>query len=627
MPRTTDISSHSKNSGSRRNKDSRTNISTSTSTNPNMVSSSGGEKSKRGGASSRSTSRSVHTTSETDEDHPDLAALELRLTEEVDNEFFIDPRKFHTLHRVIDVLGMQLADIDNDISTRNKDLEENPAYKLLKQQQQVVEEAIEHLALIHCADLNGSVVQVGRVARQFHDAVTQVRHLRKQVSEIQETLGASNNKTSHQLHHQAATAAASAMSLRELWLKKLEAEAVLSLLDKLDRIRAAPRQFDLYLRTHRIGAAVICVAQALDTMFSSDVAQVQALHKIMEQLMMRKQTAEEAVWELLMDVLFLRTGNGPAQVLAFGGTTNQGYSISAKTNKMSSSGSASANHNHNNHNNKKDSAASVLSTDTKLVVQTSLPAAQDADYWQHQHQGMTNPFLNRQMRFALEYDLQVESLSQVLVQDNNNNMVEVQDDFLHDEEDAATIPMVIPNGTMEAEFDLESDERRHLEERTSLLPQQQQQEQKPEYMDHILALRTLVECLVRLRRLDDVERMVSDGMEQELSALVQREQARTYFRVEGSSAKQLKSSGRYAMLLAKAGATTDLRDFRKHLASIVSAFGNVQVRLTHLAQIVRHRIVRTATTTTIYYSTCFCFVEVVVLFYSSIVSWLLTHTL
>jgi hypothetical protein len=95
--------------------------------------------------------------------------------------------------------------------------------------------------------------------------------------------------------------------------------------------------------------------------------------------------------------------------------------------------------------------------------------------------------------------------------------VEGQDDFLHDDEDATTIPMVIPNGTMEAEFDLKSDERRHLEERL-LLPHQQQPK-KPEYMDHILALCTLVECLVRLRQLDDVERMVSDCIRKELSAL------------------------------------------------------------------------------------------------------------
>ena len=47
----------------------------------------------------------------------------------------------------------------------NYNLDKNPACEALKGQQQVVEEAIEHLAMIHCADLNGSVVQVGRVAR------------------------------------------------------------------------------------------------------------------------------------------------------------------------------------------------------------------------------------------------------------------------------------------------------------------------------------------------------------------------------------------------------------------------------------------------------------------------------
>eukprot|EP00980_Cylindrotheca_fusiformis_P023210 scaffold10220_cov148-Cylindrotheca_fusiformis.AAC.8 len=254
-----------------------------------------------------------------DNDNPTLADLEARLNDEVDEEFFQDPRRFQTLHRVIDVLGMQMGTDDLAIQHNKTDynIHKNTAYKELKEQQRVIEDAIEHLALMHAQDLNGSVVQVGRVARQFNDAVSQVRHLRKQVKEIQETLGAGNAPSAKEQAN-ASAAAASAMSLRELWLKKLEAEAVLALLDKLDRIRAAPLQFDAYLRQHRIGAATIVVAQALDTMFSSDVSQVQALHKIMEQLMMRKQKAEEVVWELLMDVLFLRTGNGRAEVLAFG---------------------------------------------------------------------------------------------------------------------------------------------------------------------------------------------------------------------------------------------------------------------------------------------------------------------
>jgi hypothetical protein len=39
----------------------------------------------------------------------------------------------------------------------------------------------------------------------------------------------------------------------------------------------------------------------------------------MEQLVTRKQRDEEMVWEFWFDVLFLRTGNGMAQLMAIGG--------------------------------------------------------------------------------------------------------------------------------------------------------------------------------------------------------------------------------------------------------------------------------------------------------------------
>ena len=92
----------------------------------------------------------------------DLDELESRLTNNVDEDFFQDPSKFHTLHRVIDVLGAQLSDTTN--AKYQSDYENlrrnNPAYKALKQQQQVVDGTIEHMAVVHCAELNGSVVQV-----------------------------------------------------------------------------------------------------------------------------------------------------------------------------------------------------------------------------------------------------------------------------------------------------------------------------------------------------------------------------------------------------------------------------------------------------------------------------------
>jgi hypothetical protein len=674
-------------SGSKRDKNNNKTSSSNTNGNNNNNNNES-HRSSRSYQSSGRTSRNATTvnggsTSLDDQDHPDLAELEERLNEDVDDEFFQDPRKFHTLHRVIDVLGMQLVD---DLSSSNptaaaaaagsgnknswQKIDKNPAYRNLKEQQQIVEEAIEHLALIHCADLNGSVVQVGRVARQFHDAVSQVRHLRKQVKEIQETLGATTGgptvvisttaagntggnaakggtaTSTAQQAAAAAAAASSAMSLRELWLKKLECEAVLSLLEKLDTIRAAPLQFDNYLHQHRIGAAVLCVAGALDTMFSSDVSQVQALHKIMEQLMIRKQRAEEVVWELFLDVLFLRTGNGMAKLMALGGPQAEGLLSGPGTNGRRSIAATAA------------SVSSGVLADTTTLSEAAAGGASGNgasataasqiwnlppsswDYVFRQQMGIINPFLTPKMRFALDPDLQVDSI--LLTLEQKVQEVLVDEDFYEDDDEvtmmmttttmnngadgmegtndekkqqdanngngirkslrlvaptASSRPKaVIPPSMMEAEFDLEADERRSLEEQQYDSQGRRRQQSllmtKPTYLDHILALRTLVECLVRLRRLDDVERILTESLERELSLLVQREQARTFLWVEKSSTNQLRKSGRYAMLLTKAGATTDLRDFRRHLNHILSAFGNVQVRLMHLTQIIRHKLVR-----------------------------------
>eukprot|EP00536_Pseudo-nitzschia_multiseries_P011893 jgi/Psemu1/260204/estExt_Genewise1Plus.C_4310008 len=594
-------------------------------------------------------------TADAEDKNAHLVELEQRLTEEVDDEFFQDPRKFHTLHRVIDVLGMQLTLNDNDSAysgkknnkprRSNKDsgkheatrIDKNPAYRALAAQREMVEEAIEHLALIHCADLNGSVVQVGRVARQFHDAVTQVQSLRKQVKDIQETLGTGGSHRSHGhggvIFNEAGIAVnangkpSSAMSLRELWLKKLEAEAVLALLDKLDTIRAAPMRFDDLLREHRIGAAVLTVSNGIETMFMSDVSHVQALQKISEQLMIRKQKAVEVVWELLLDVLFLRTGNGMAQL------RQQQHHRQHKLHHRNVDGgtTASSNSNSNNPSNNPVAAASYL---------WNLPPS-GWDYIRRQQAGIVNPFLSNKMRFALDPDdLQLESIlrnieAQQRERDRGKITDGVDEDFYDDEEEENVLygitnqserpqrrssnsnhstasatgtgdeyssssssrpQSIIPSSMMEAEFDLEADENRSLEEQQYDSQGRRRQQAldmtKPSYLDHILALRTLVECMVRLRRMDDLERTVTESLERELSQLVQREQARTFLWVEKSNTDRLRkgAGGRYAALLNKAGSGIDLRDFRLHLNHILSAFGNVQVRLIHLTQIFRHRI-------------------------------------
>ena len=80
---------------------------------------------------------------------PQLIELENRLNDEVDEDFFEDPRKFNTLPRVIDVLGIQMIDDATVQQESAAGLKKNPAYKQLQAQHQVVEDAIEHLAVIH----------------------------------------------------------------------------------------------------------------------------------------------------------------------------------------------------------------------------------------------------------------------------------------------------------------------------------------------------------------------------------------------------------------------------------------------------------------------------------------------
>lgn len=480
-----------------------------------------------------------------DGEQGDLDRLEHRLKDEVDEDFFDDPRKFHTLHRVIDVLGAQMDDgpvtttaalfgTTNPEVLRNN----NPAYRALKKQQHVVEDAIEHMAVRYCADLNSSVVQVGKVARQFSDAVSMVRHLRRQVRDIKETLG-SSNPVGSTTETGATAAQAAAMSLRELWLKKLECEAVLTLLEKMDIIRAAPAQFDRLIQPPgpcRIGAAVVTLSRALKIAFSPNVACVSALQNITKQITDRKQRADQIIWDTLFDVIYLRTGNGVAEA-------------PNNSKKM---------------------------PETIVVQSSAASVASDKNY-------MKNPFITKH-RLALAHTDKDDD-------DDDDSMASW---FSHESEDhektgaryAHVSKMVIPVALLEAELDLEADEQRCLEEsmlagdlgyELSMWDEEHQGRNLPRYTDHVLPLRILVECLAKLERLDDVERTMNETLHQEIRKLAQKEQARTFQRLEKLNPSRRRSQ--------------DLKDFRRHLTGLLSSFGCVMVRLSHLAQILRFRIV------------------------------------
>lgn len=437
--------------------------------------------------------------------HGALLVLEEKLVREVDEEFFQDPKSFRTLNRVIDVLGSQLLDRRRVISSTEGELRSNPTYLALKKQQGIVDDAIEYIAVKHCADLNQSVVAVGKVSRELGNAVDQVRNLRTQVKEIKASLGTtgvanSNNPSmdNHQ-HH----------SLRELWLKKLECEAVLSLLNKLKILREAPASFDQLIHPKsgypcRVAAAVMLLRNAIDTMFNDDVAQIQALTKLSEQLMQRKQRAEEIVWDALHDVLYLRTA------------------VSSKV--------------------------------------------QDIDY-----------------------DVNDDGASSVASED---------------EEDSSTIRSfttlnyngnhpyrMIPLTVLKEELHLEQKELQCLEEPTASNQNAYSYEisssssKGPKYTDATSACHILVEALAGLGRLDDVERYLSESLPIEIRRVAEMVQGRTFAQLEKTRIRRLRNR--------QSGQGQGESPLRLHLKNLLSAFEQVMLRIAHLSQIMRHRIVRT----------------------------------
>ena len=310
------------------------------------------------------------------------------------------------------------------------------------------------------------------------------------------------------------------------------------------------------------------------------------LMQIMEQLMLRKQKAEEIIWDSLSDVVYLRTGNG----LGHRQDLN-------KSRDGTTTGSVSKN---------MSSARSVGSESRTVSSRVSFRPSSSTVY-SISGASIANPFIGGRGRFAVDEDLddasvESEGSGASLFSLDDSDDQDMDSTIHHLGQDARSKPssgasvatnlmeptnkkMMIPIPMIEAELDLEADERRCVEEITlsGMAPTRSgnaRQRQLPRYADSVVALRILVECLHNLKRLDDVERIMGEGLEREIRRIVQREQARTYARLERKHVPQMRAMEH----------REDLKEFRRHLTGLLSAFGCVQIRLSHLAEILRLRI-------------------------------------
>lgn len=360
----------------------------------------------------------------------------------------------------------------------------------------------------------------------------------------------------------AAQAGASARSLRELWLKKLECEAVLSLLRKLEIMRRAPAAFDASVRPPdggpcRIAAAVVLLSEAISIMFSDDVAQVQAFDKIMEQLMGRKQRAEEILWTTLTDVIYRHSW------------------LEGRENEK-------------RRRERVERRARAVEAKAAAVV-----AAEESD------DEDTNSYTESAAYTNFEDDASTKSGMRESVGSgsNTNRDSTASSHNTNSTAAAAQCKRMVSRALLESDLDLEGDELRcaihdpnaavtHLPA-TYMHPEQA----LPRYTDPVLALRILVECLTRLKRLDDVEQFLSEGIANQIRKVAEREQAKTYARLERRRGLKAVGEGTDGDGVQGAEDEDELKEFRLHLNNLLRSFGGVMTRLLHLTQILRHKIV------------------------------------
>jgi hypothetical protein len=328
----------------------------------------------------------------------------------------------------------------------------------------------------------------------------------------------------------------------------------------LEIIRRAPGGFDSLIRPLdggpcRIGAAVVVLSEALSIMFSDDVAQVQAFDRIMEQLMTRKQRAEEILWGTLTDVLY-RHGDMMSR-----------EEVKRRRERMERRARAME-------------AASGGGGGMSTIAEDS--DEDDSNSWAHTSNSFEDDASTKGSTAGGSAANTATSGNEV---GSSSNMASTQ------------FRRMVGRAILESEIDLEGDELRCLEEpavwgshsNTTHLPASYlyPEQALPKYSDPVLALRILVDCLTKLKRLDDVEQYLSEDLNREIRRVAEREQAKTFALLE-------RRRGRAAAGGEESDEEGDnMKVFRFHLNNLLKAFGGIMTRYLHLAQILRHKIVST----------------------------------
>ena len=212
------------------------------------------------------------------------------LGEHINDQYFSDPRDFRSLVEVLSVLDEKVDKVwskGDELLAALK--EENPAYNRLLDQRKIVYDVIEEVVKFQQGGLNNTVETMSSVIKEYNSGREDIRGLRQSLAETEQVLTA---RKSGQL------------SMKEMWLKKVEAEESLRILRDLEYLKdATPRIHRLVVHRHYY-SAVSNLNRATELMFGEDLVEVQGLSLVHEQLMeMKGDLLERLVLEMQDAVL------------------------------------------------------------------------------------------------------------------------------------------------------------------------------------------------------------------------------------------------------------------------------------------------------------------------------------
>lgn len=222
-----------------------------------------------------------------------FSSLDNGLKDNIDPQYFQEPKQFRSIVEILNVVDAKssLSGGSSNRSVLSTLKEDNPAYTALLEQRQIVNSVIEEVVKFEHGGLNFTMETMTEVVKEYNRGREDVRGLRRSLAE---TTGVLTSKKNGQI------------SMKDLMLKKLEAEQTLRIVNDLEFLKETPLRLQRLLLQKRYLTAVINLNKATLVMFGEDLVAVQGLVLVREQLMEIKGTIlESVVTELQSSVLGL----------------------------------------------------------------------------------------------------------------------------------------------------------------------------------------------------------------------------------------------------------------------------------------------------------------------------------